>query len=430
MNDLQNLVQSYLDQVSDQLFSFTTEERLIEWEDTALKVARYAGYALGAFALVSVSAYDGFPHLFRLYSTPLFILTSIISTAYMVYNMYQQKLEKIRKDSSTRIFQLPASTNPLQPDEERKYLFLGAKVKELLIDNKSLSSLDAAGQTTFFANIHKYFPNLTRLDLKELKIDQAVDLTPLGNLGLETLTISSSSINDTQLNVFGKNQKLKKLSVQSCHKISKDAFNNFTTSIEDFELQYCRLDPTLNIKEAEKAVLPKLLANTSANSNIMEKMRQKEKFVDEELGMTSVDKKNYAFIHSWKELKSLSLSHIDDDGVKELYPQLPKLETLTISHSLALTGECFFRQKMDTIKHLILNNCYNLKIAVFASLCAQKSLEKVSFAFDPTENMKLSNVTIDVEFTNFRKSYKVPDKTENTFLGTWVRKERTKTTQP
>ncbi|MFA6916422.1 MAG: hypothetical protein WC222_08495 [Parachlamydiales bacterium] len=411
-----------MDQIPDQLFSFATDEQLLSWEDTAIKVAKYAGYTLAIFAGIGVAVLDGFPLLLTTYSYPLFIATSLVSTAFVVYTMYTQKLENIRNNSTESIIKAAETATDFQDDEETKHMDLGAKVKVLTLDNnKTFAALDSDAKTAYFAKIARYFPNLTTLNLKGVVLDDKVDISPLGRLPLESLKVTKATLSDTQLGAFGANDKLKILSLHSCNTISEAALKAFANApLEELELVHCRLDPSLDYTEADKNVMTKLTADPQ---KMMENFQHRDKFLDEELHFDHIPKKKFAILHQWKELKTLKVSHINDKAVKALFPALPKLETFQIEHSLALTGECFSQTDIGAVKHLEFNKCYSLNPAVFTSLCAHKTLEKVTFYTDPAECIGLKDDAYEREYKNFRKHFKAPDKIDDIFTGMWIRKK-------
>lgn len=418
-----NLIQAYLDKTTQTVFSFTTEEQLLKWEETAAKVAKYAGYAIGALAIATISVLDGFPSLLSRYSFSLFLVTSMIITAGCLYHLYLQKVESLRQTTSEELITHLSDKKTFTPVEEEKYTYIGSQVKTLsLKSNTKFKALTTEEKTTFFNNIAKYFPQLTTLSMDGLNIRRNVSLEALKNLPLENLEINNCNFSTKQLAVFRAHTKLKKLSLTQCHKITSGALEHFSSSpIEELTLVHCRLDTRLNLEEANKNAVQQIM-NTSSP---LEQMRHKEKFVDEALEFTNVPPEKYFYLRKFKQLKQLSVSHLNDDAVVDFAKWIPTLETLQIEHSRALTGKCFERMPKDSsIKHLVLKNCYAWTNEAYTHLKSVKTLETVTFATDPAAITGLKGATLQKEYTNFRQTFKAPDKMDNTFVGTWRRKDK------
>lgn len=425
----------------------------LKWEKQIEKTAKVAGAIFLGIEIACISVVGGFPELFPIMAIPLVVVGAILVIGATSYFFYHQKVQKIKEDVTRQAVKLLYKNKGELSKEElenfkkitdyiEKFELNSSDLFQLRpdeiksiedIEPKSLKKLTNRERYRFLKNAALLFSKATTLELKYLHLNKRSSLNQFAELPLENLTFFDCEITDYMLTRFSeKCPKLKILSLSCCDKITEKGLKPFENNpIEEFTLDRCRLT---TFSESPKKIFHDYLKTQEINckskavskfiksENVEKKIekfeeklsKNRELIVDKKLDFEAISYEKLKTLERWKGLKKLSLTHVDDATVARL-AQLPKLESLSILHSLSLTGSCFDALKDRGLQHLTIKPSRNFKKNSFAKICAMRKLKTVTFLAGA------KNVITERTFQKFERHFTGSEQDKISMKGKWER---------
>lgn len=366
----------------------------VERLEVQLRVQQSTQWTFKALAAVfAVAAVASFVAACIVESPALLAGIAVICAVAALYFLYMMIVSEVTigdEIGKLLITILKANRGKIEhPELKALFTKFAKEVEKLkLVQIKGAHELTRDEFKEFIKTLGTYFTGLSELYIEGFQNWNAeVELDPLRTVRLKKLEFHYCNINTAQMEDLRVLTSLHTLVLRSCHALTRDGIRAVAgLDIAALDLSGTRLTP-LNYHWEEVYAFAEEHCERLPEPEkkpFMDKVRNHPEYILDLFDKSRTG--NFPVLShinelgGFRNLKHLTVTHINDDGIKELVTHVNNLVSLKILYSPTLKGETF--DELAKLPHLVevgLTRCPELTGAGFGKLITNRKIRSVQF---------------------------------------------------